>query len=73
MWEENPPVQDPPTWTERKNWNGVIPVIRAIRELPESEGILISVDTRKSAVAEKALEAGADISMTFQLSGMIPG
>ena len=39
----------------------VIPVIRAIRELPESEGILISVDTRKSAVAEKALEAGADI------------
>ncbi len=39
----------------------VIPVVRAIRALPESEGILISVDTRKSAVAEQALDAGADI------------
>ncbi len=39
----------------------VVPVVRAIRTLAESEGVLISVDTRKRAVAEAALDAGADI------------
>ncbi len=39
----------------------VIPVVEAIRSLPAAEGILISVDTRKRAVAEAALDAGADI------------
>lgn len=36
----------------------VVPVIRGIRE---QSGVLISVDTRKAAVAEAALAAGADI------------
>ena len=36
----------------------VIPVIEAVRE---ESGVVISVDTRKAAVAEEALDAGADI------------
>ncbi|OQY33398.1 MAG: dihydropteroate synthase [Spirochaetaceae bacterium 4572_59] len=38
-----------------------IPVIKAIRALPSSKGIQISIDTRKRRVAEAALDAGADI------------
>jgi dihydropteroate synthase len=36
----------------------VVPVIKKIRELSE---VLISIDTRKAEVAEKALDAGADL------------
>ncbi len=37
----------------------VVPVIEALRA--QAPGVLISIDTSKSAVAEAALEAGADI------------
>ena len=39
--------------------NRVLPAVRAVREL--SHDIFISIDTRKSAVAEEALKLGADI------------
>lgn len=39
----------------------VIPMIKAVRALPEAENVLLSVDTRKSLVAEAALDAGTDI------------
>ncbi|KAJ4389990.1 trifunctional dihydropteroate synthetase [Gnomoniopsis smithogilvyi] len=39
----------------------VIPAIKLIRSLPEGKDILISVDTYRAAVAEKAVHAGADI------------
>lgn len=39
----------------------VIPAIKLIRSLPEGKEILISVDTYRASVAEKAVHAGADI------------
>lgn len=39
----------------------VIPAIKLIRSLPEEKEILISVDTYRASVAEKAVHAGADI------------
>lgn len=39
----------------------VVPLVRALRELDELDGIAISIDTTKAAVAQAALEAGADI------------
>lgn len=39
----------------------VVPVIKALAEAVASGGTVISVDTRKAAVAEAALEAGASI------------
>jgi len=42
----------------REELERVLPVVAAVRERTEA---LISIDTRKTAVAERALEAGADI------------
>lgn len=39
----------------------VVPVVRLIRKIPETAGLTISVDTYRAAVAEAAVEAGADI------------
>lgn len=39
----------------------VVPVIEALRNLAEFDDVWISVDTTKSAVAEAAIQAGADI------------
>lgn len=39
----------------------VVPAIKLIRSLPEGKEILISVDTYRASVAEKAVHAGADI------------
>lgn len=39
----------------------VIPAIKLIRSLPEGKEILISVDTYRASVAERAVHAGADI------------
>ncbi|KAI0160403.1 Dihydropteroate synthase [Xylariaceae sp. FL1272] len=39
----------------------ILPAIRLIRSLPEASNITISVDTYRAAVAEAAVEAGADI------------
>lgn len=39
----------------------VLPAIELIRSLPESRDVLISVDTYRASVAEKAVKAGADI------------
>ena len=39
----------------------VVPVIECLRKLKEFDSIYISVDTSKAIVAEKALQAGADI------------
>ncbi|MFC5133115.1 dihydropteroate synthase [Halorubrum glutamatedens] len=41
----------------------VVPAVEAVREVPAvADGdVLVSVDTRKAAVAEAALEAGADV------------
>ena len=39
----------------------VIPVIKGIRQHPESQNIPISIDTTKAFVAQAAIQAGADI------------
>lgn len=39
----------------------VLPVIRLIRKLPETAHMTLSVDTYRAAVAEAAVDAGADI------------
>ena len=39
----------------------VVPVVERLEERSLAEDVLISIDTRKAAVAEAALEAGADI------------
>lgn len=39
----------------------VAPVVRLIRKIPETAGLTISVDTYRAAVAEAAVNAGADI------------
>jgi dihydropteroate synthase len=55
--ESSRPFSDPVP--EEEELKRVIPVIKAVKsELPD---VIISIDTYKSRVAEKALEAGADI------------
>ena len=39
----------------------ILPVIKAVRSLPEAEGVAISIDTFYSKVAATAIAAGADI------------
>jgi dihydropteroate synthase len=46
---------------ERTELERVIPVIRAIRQHPDTQNIPISIDTTKASVAKAAIEAGADI------------
>lgn len=54
----------------------VLPVIRLVRRLPETAGMTISVDTYRAAVAEAAVEAGADIVNDISAgqldAGMLP-
>jgi dihydropteroate synthase len=50
-----------PDVTAEEEINRVLPAIAAIRSLPEAKGIAISVDTYRAAVAEAAINAGADI------------
>ncbi|OJD16235.1 dihydropteroate synthase [Emergomyces pasteurianus Ep9510] len=47
--------------TENEELSRVIPAIRLIRSLPEANKIAISIDTYRAAVAEAAVNAGADI------------
>ncbi|OAX84446.1 dihydropteroate synthase [Emergomyces africanus] len=47
--------------TEKEELSRVIPAIRHIRSLPEANKIAISIDTYRAAVAEAAVNAGADI------------
>jgi 2-amino-4-hydroxy-6-hydroxymethyldihydropteridine diphosphokinase/dihydropteroate synthase len=47
--------------TAEEEINRVLPAIAAIKSLPEAEGIAISVDTYRAAVAEAAVNAGAHI------------
>lgn len=39
----------------------VLPAIRLIRSIPEAAGVIVSIDTYRAAVAEKAVRAGADV------------
>jgi 2-amino-4-hydroxy-6-hydroxymethyldihydropteridine diphosphokinase/dihydropteroate synthase len=50
-----------PDVTVEEEINRVLPAIAAIKSLPEAEGIAISVDTYRAAVAEAAVNAGAHI------------
>ena len=50
-----------PDVTAEEEINRVLPAIAAIKSLPEAEGIAISVDTYRAAVAEAAVNAGAHI------------
>lgn len=50
----------------------VIPAIKLIRSLPEGKEILISVDTYRASVAEKAVHAGADIINDVSAGTMDP-
>jgi len=50
-----------PDVTAEEEINRVLPAIAAIKSLPEAKGVAISVDTYRAAVAEAAINAGADI------------
>jgi len=50
----------------------VLPAIAAIKSLPEAKGIAISVDTYRAAVAEAAVNAGADIVNDISAGMMDP-
>ncbi|KAG5301813.1 folic acid synthesis protein [Histoplasma ohiense] len=47
--------------TEEVELSRVLPAIRLIRSLPEANSVAISIDTYRAAVAEAAVNAGADI------------
>lgn len=50
-----------PDVTTEEEISRVLPAIAAIKSLPEAEGITISVDTYRAAVAEAAVDAGAHV------------
>lgn len=50
----------------------VLPAIKLIRSLPEAKNVLISVDTYRASVAQKAAEAGADIINDVSAGAMDP-
>jgi 2-amino-4-hydroxy-6-hydroxymethyldihydropteridine diphosphokinase/dihydropteroate synthase len=50
-----------PDVTAEEEISRVLPAIAAIKSLPEAEGITISVDTYRAAVAEAAVKAGAHV------------
>lgn len=50
----------------------VLPAIAAIKSLPEAEGIMISVDTYRAAVAEAAVNAGAHIVNDISAGALDP-
>jgi dihydropteroate synthase len=61
-----------PDVTAEEEINRVLPAIAAIRSLPEAKGIAISVDTYRAAVAEAAVNAGADIVNDISAGKMDP-
>jgi len=61
-----------PDVTAEEEINRVLPAISAIKSLPEAEGIAISVDTYRAAVAEAAVNAGADIVNDISAGMMDP-
>ena len=50
-----------PDVTAEEEIDRILPAIAAIKSLPEAQGIAISVDTYRAAVAEAAIKAGAHI------------
>lgn len=50
----------------------VLPAIAAIKSLPEAEGVAISVDTYRAAVAEAAVNAGAHIVNDISAGALDP-
>jgi dihydropteroate synthase len=61
-----------PDVTAEEEINRVLPAIAAIKSLPEAKGIAISVDTYRAAVAEAAVNAGADIVNDISAGMMDP-
>ncbi|OAT11514.1 dihydropteroate synthase [Blastomyces gilchristii SLH14081] len=57
---------------EQEELSRVIPAIRLIRSLPEANKIAISIDTYRAAVAEAAVNAGADIINDVSAGAMDP-
>jgi 2-amino-4-hydroxy-6-hydroxymethyldihydropteridine diphosphokinase/dihydropteroate synthase len=58
--------------TAEEEINRVLPAIAAIKSLPEAEGIAISVDTYRAAVAEAAVNAGAHIINDISAGALDP-
>lgn len=61
-----------PDVTAEEEINRVLPAIAAIKSLPEAEGIAISVDTYRAAVAEAAVNAGAHIVNDISAGALDP-
>ncbi|OJD10508.1 dihydropteroate synthase [Blastomyces percursus] len=58
--------------TKQEEVSRVIPAIRLIRSLPEANKVAISIDTYRAAVAEAAVNAGADIINDISAGAMDP-
>ncbi|PGH01603.1 dihydropteroate synthase [Blastomyces parvus] len=58
--------------TEQEELSRVIPAIRLIRSLPEANKVALSIDTYRAAVAEAAVNAGADIINDVSAGAMDP-
>lgn len=61
-----------PDVTAEEEISRVLPAIAAIKSLPEAEGVSISVDTYRAAVAEAAVNAGAHIVNDISAGMMDP-
>ena len=61
-----------PDVTAEEEINRVLPAIAAIKSLPEAEGVIISVDTYRAAVAEAAVNAGAHIVNDISAGALDP-
>jgi len=61
-----------PDVTAEEEINRVLPAIAAIKSLPEAEGVAISVDTYRAAVAEAAVNAGAHIVNDISAGALDP-
>jgi dihydropteroate synthase len=61
-----------PDVTAEEEINRVLSAIAAIKSLPEAKGVAISVDTYRAAVAEAAINAGADIVNDISAGKMDP-
>jgi dihydropteroate synthase len=61
-----------PDVTPEEEISRVLPAIAAIKSLPEAEGVSISVDTYRAAVAEAAVNAGAHIINDISAGALDP-
>lgn len=61
-----------PDVTAEEEINRVLPAVAAIKSLPEAEGVIISVDTYRAAVAEAAVNAGAHIVNDISAGALDP-